>query len=136
MDPIVWKEEYNIGIPQIDKQHRKLVSLINLLSEAEMNGGMVSYVFDDLDLYVKEHFRAEEELLRAFEYPDFEAHKQEHRTFEGWLSAVRQSFNLGGSSAHLIAQSMNAYLRNWLINHILESDMAYRDTLTVSKKKE
>jgi hemerythrin-like metal-binding protein len=135
MDPIVWKEEYNIGIPQIDKQHRKLVSLINHMSQAEMNGGMVSYVFDDLDLYVKEHFRAEEELLRAFEYPDFEAHKQEHRTFEGWLSAVRQSFNLGGSSAHLIAQSMNAYLRNWLINHILESDMAYRDTLTVSKNK-
>ena len=58
-----------------------------------------------------------------------------YRTFEGWLSAVRQSFNLGGSSSHLIAESMNAYLRNWLINHILESDMAYRDTLTISHKK-
>ncbi|MDV7340591.1 bacteriohemerythrin [Terasakiella sp. A23] len=135
MEVIEWKEEYNIGIPQIDKQHKKLVALINRLSKAETEGGMIAYVFDDLDLYVKEHFRAEEELLRAFEYEDFDAHKEEHRTFEGWLSAVRQSFNLGGSSSHLIAESMNAYLRNWLINHILESDMAYRDTLTITEKK-
>lgn len=134
MEIIEWKEEYNLGIPQIDKQHQQLVTLINRLTKAEIEGGMITYVFDDLDNYVKEHFRAEEELLRAFEYEDFEAHKEEHRTFEGWLSAVRQSFNLGGSSSHLIAESMNAYLRNWLINHILESDMAYRDTLTITKK--
>ena len=135
MEKIEWKDDYNIGIPQIDKQHRQLVKLINRLCEAENEGGMISYVFDDLDLYVKEHFRAEEELLRAFEYEDFDAHKEEHRTFEGWLSAVRQSFNLGGASSGLIAESMNAYLRNWLINHILESDMAYRDTLTIVKEK-
>ena len=134
MEIIEWKEEYNLGIPQIDKQHQQLVTLINRLTKAEVEGGMITYIFDDLDNYVKEHFRAEEELLRAFEYEDFEAHKEEHRTFEGWLSAVRQSFNLGGSSSHLIAESMNAYLRNWLINHILESDMAYRDTLTITKK--
>ncbi|NVK18853.1 MAG: hemerythrin family protein [Methylocystaceae bacterium] len=134
MEQIEWKDDYNIGIPQIDRQHQQLVALINRLARAEDEGGMIAYVFDDLDLYVKEHFRAEEDLLRAFDYADFQAHKIEHRTFEEWLSAVRQSFNLGGSSAHLIAESMNAYLRNWLINHILESDMAYRDTVVGNKK--
>lgn len=134
MEQIEWKDDYNIGIDEIDRQHQQLVALINRLAQAEDEGGMIAYVFDDLDLYVKEHFRAEEELLRKNGYADFQAHKEEHRTFEEWLGAVRQSFNLGGSSAHLIAQSMNAYLRNWLINHILESDMAYRDTVMGNKK--
>ena len=136
MEKIEWKKEYNIGIPVIDKQHRKLVTLINRLTEEGANGGMIAYVFDDLDLYVKEHFRAEEELLRAFEYEDFAAHKEEHRTFEEWLSAVRQSFNVGGSSSHLLADSVNSYLRAWLVNHILESDMAYKPALTIQPDDE
>ncbi len=136
MELIEWKAEYNIGIPTIDKQHRQLVTLINRLTKEGASGGMISYVFDDLDLYVKEHFRAEEELLRAFEYEDFDAHKEEHRTFEQWLAAVRQSFNVGGSSSHLLAESVNTYLRSWLVNHILESDMAYRPALTVQQPKE
>jgi len=124
MDKIEWKAEYEIGIALIDKQHKQLVNVINRLGE-QGSGGMIAYVIDELDIYVKEHFRAEEDLMRKAGYPDFAAHKDEHRGFEEWLSAVRQSFAVGGSSSHMLASSVNDFLRGWLINHILKSDMAY-----------
>lgn len=124
MDKIEWKAEYNVGIPLIDKQHKQLVNVINRLGD-QGSGGMMSYVMDELDAYVKEHFRAEEDLMRKADYPDFAAHKDEHRGFEEWLAAVRQSFNIGGASSHMLASSVNDFLRGWLVNHILKSDMAY-----------
>ncbi|OMH33587.1 bacteriohemerythrin [Motiliproteus sp. MSK22-1] len=129
MELIEWKDEYSVGVPLLDDQHKQLVSLINQLTKAQSSGGMINYVLDELDHYVKEHFRAEEKLLKKAGYADFKAHKDQHRAFEDWLRAVRQSFGIGGSSSHLLADSINAYLRNWLINHILKSDMAYKPTL-------
>lgn len=129
MELIEWKSEYSVGHPVLDKQHRGLVQLINQLTEAAASGGMIAYVFDELDHYVKEHFRFEETLLRQANFGDYEAHKAQHRVFEQWLRAVRQSFSVGGLSAPLLAESVNAYLRSWLINHILKSDMEYKSVL-------
>ncbi len=92
----------------------------------DCSGGMIAYVFDELDHYTKEHFRFEEQLLRQASYAEFEAHKAQHRVFEQWLRAVRQSFSVGGLSAPLLADSVNVYLRGWLVNHILKSDMEYK----------
>tara|TARA_R110002095_G_scaffold14856_11_gene18715 strand:+ start:137 stop:535 length:399 start_codon:yes stop_codon:yes gene_type:complete len=129
MELIEWKEEYSVGHPLLDQQHQGLIQLINQLTKAADSGGMIAYIFDELDHYVKEHFRFEEQLLRQAGYAEFEAHKAQHRAFEQWLRAVRQSFSVGGQSALLLAESVNAYLRGWLINHILKSDMDYKSVL-------
>lgn len=129
MELIEWKSEYSVGHPTLDKQHQGLVQLINMLTKESASGGMIAYIFDELDHYVKEHFRFEEKLLRKADFEDYKAHKAQHRIFEQWLRAVRQSFSVGGLSAPLLAESVNSYLRNWLINHILKSDMAYKPLL-------
>ncbi|MEH6469843.1 MAG: bacteriohemerythrin [Halopseudomonas sp.] len=125
MDVIEWKNEYSVHHSQLDQQHQRLIVLINTLTQATLEGGAIGYVFDELDFYVKEHFRFEEQLLDQARYSDFAAHKAEHLVFEQWLWAVRRSFGEGGVSAPLLADSVNAYLRSWLISHILQSDMAY-----------
>ena len=129
MKKIEWKDDYSVGVPLLDQQHQNLIKLINRLSIEGESGGMVSYVFDQLDQYVKEHFKCEEDLLKKAGYANFESHRDEHRAFEEWLRAVQQSHNMGGISAPLIAQTVCAYLQGWLITHILKSDMAYRDDL-------
>ena len=124
-DRLEWKPEYSVGIEELDRQHQGLIRLINKLSEERGTASMIGYVFDELRVYTREHFTAEEKRLAEAGYPDLKAHKKEHRAFEEWLSAVRQAYSMGGS-ADLLAESINAFLRNWLINHILSSDMAYR----------
>ncbi|NVJ92603.1 MAG: hemerythrin family protein [Methylocystaceae bacterium] len=121
MEKIVWLPEYDTGIEAVDRQHKHLVSLINRLEDINSSG----YVLEELGLYVKEHFRLEEQLLREAKYPDFDAHKKQHRSFEEWLSAVRQAFNASGSTSHLMTESVRLYLQSWLLNHILKSDKDY-----------
>jgi len=131
MERIVWKEQYSVGVPELDEQHKGLIALINRLTEEDRSVAMVVHVVDALDQYVTEHFRAEEALMRAHRYQDLEHHIDEHRAFEEWLHAVQQAYRYGGS-ADLFADTVDAFLRHWLINHILESDMAYKPVLSTT----
>ncbi len=107
----------------------ELVALINRLTEQEQRAGVIPRVLTELDTYVKEHFRTEEALMRAHNFTDLEEHELQHRAFEEWLHAVRDVYNFT-SSTDVFADTVNSFLRNWLINHILKADMAYKPFLT------
>lgn len=134
-EKLVWKQEYSVGVPLLDQQHQGLIELINLLSEEKVKAGLMGQVFEELEAYTKDHFSAEEKMLKASDYRALKAHKKEHREFEQWLSAVRQTYSVGVASPTILAETVNAFLRDWLINHILSSDMAYKQTLCATAGK-
>ncbi len=125
MSKIIWKNEYNTDIDIIDMQHKRLLKLINYLSEEGEKDGMTAYIFEELSQYIKQHFKTEEDILKKSNYKEFIAHKNEHKEFTKWLRAVQQSYNIGGISNQSLTKSVEEFLRQWLINHILISDMAY-----------
>ena len=125
MSKIIWKDQYNTGIDIIDMQHKRLLKLINYLSEEGEKDGMTAYIFEELSQYIKQHFKVEEDILKKSNYKEFAAHKNQHKEFSQWLRAVQQSYNIGGISNELLAKNVEEFLRQWLINHILISDMAY-----------
>ncbi len=131
-EKLIWKEEYSVGVPLLDQQHQGLIELINLLSDEKAKPGLIGQVFQELEAYTKDHFSAEEKMLKASDYGALKAHKKEHRAFEQWLSAVRQTYSVGVTSPTILAETVNAFLRDWLINHILSSDMAYKETLCIA----
>jgi len=128
-EPLQWKDEYSVGVEVLDRQHRGLIVLINRLSSSQTNADMMVHVFDELEAYTKDHFSMEEKLLKEADYADFKMHRKQHRAFEQWLSAVRQTYSVGVTSPTLLAESIDAFLRDWLVNHILSSDRDYADTL-------
>ena len=134
-DQLQWKPEYSVGVERLDNQHKGLIDLINLLSNKKANSALMAQIFDELEAYTKEHFTAEERLLKDSSYGNFKAHRKEHKAFEQWLSAVRQTYSVGVTSPTLLAESVNAFLRDWLVNHILSSDMAYKDHLAAHENK-
>ncbi len=127
-EKLVWKQDYSVHVPALDAQHKTLM-MINKLSEEECDHALVSWAFEELAVYVKEHFSEEEKRLEKAGYADLAAHKKEHRAFEQWLSAVRQTYAIGVTTPVLLSESVHAFLRDWLVNHILGSDMRYRDLL-------
>lgn len=124
-----WKEEMSVGVPALDEQHRNLIRLINVLDEKEQTGETITYVFAELDRYVREHFRDEEAMLEKAGYAKLEPHKAEHRGFEDWLKSVQAAYSSGGAAKYYIAGNVNTYLRGWLSNHILIIDMEYKGKL-------
>ena len=128
MELIVWKDEYSVGVAEFDEQHQGLIALINRLTEEGQRAGTIEGVLDALDRYVKEHFRAEEALMHAHQYEGLEEHRTQHEVFEEWLGAVKQTYRFT-ADGDVFAETVNAFLRNWLINHILRTDMDYKPVL-------
>lgn len=122
-----WKDSYTVGNARMDAQHKGLIELINVLRDKTR----VEEALRKLELYIAEHFRQEELLLEEAEFPDIEKHKEQHKAFEAWLKNRRDDFDAGrgGATAHLDIQG---YLKIWLVNHILFTDMAYRKYLAAA----
>ncbi|MCK5547179.1 MAG: hemerythrin domain-containing protein [Rhodospirillaceae bacterium] len=69
---IDWKPEYDTGNIMVDREHRELISLINLLLRATKNEDSELAIKDAFDVFVRymdDHFKNEEELLNAVDSP-------------------------------------------------------------------
>ncbi len=127
-----WNDSFSVKIPSIDKQHQKLVSMINELMDAMKSGKgklVLGDIIQELANYTVEHFNTEEKYFKEFNYPETEQHIKEHREFVNKVSDFKKKFDSGGIT--LSVEIMN-FLRDWLKNHILGSDQKYSDFL-VSK---
>lgn len=64
-------------------------------------------------------------------YPAVEEHKAYHQEFREWLGDLKE--NYGERQNGLVVSEISEYLGNWLYDHILNVDMAYKDFLEQMK---
>jgi len=122
---ITWSDRYSVGLATIDKEHQKLVSLVNQLYSAILAGDATaeaSKVLDGLAAYTISHFAAEEALMKRYNFPGYTQHKAEH---DKLVEQVRQfQSDLKAGKAKL-SQELMSFLQTWLIGHILGVDKKY-----------
>jgi len=120
-----WNDNLNIGILQIDAQHKNLVNMLNQLYEAMSSGKgkeVVGKIVKEMTAYTVTHFGTEERLMQQHGYPEFTQHKKEHELF---VKKV-QEFNSEIQKGNLIITSNVAiFLKEWLIKHIQGTDKKY-----------
>lgn len=125
MDLINWTQKYELGIKEIDNQHKGLVLIINelfnLMSEGKAKAKMTD-IFDHLTDYTKKHFKDEEIMLVKYAYKHFDEHKEEHQKFIEQLGKLKLELAEGDVTVSL--KTLN-FLKDWLLNHILISDKKY-----------
>ncbi len=122
---IEWSDDISVGIKLIDEQHKRLVSLINALHEANETGntkGVVKSAVRELDEYVRVHFITEEEVLRVYGYPDYEQHKRSHTQFADEVRSFYKDLPDDDAKVMNVVMTM---LKNWLTSHILKADKAF-----------
>ncbi|MBN2645121.1 MAG: hemerythrin family protein [Desulfuromonadaceae bacterium] len=129
MAVITWKSCYKTGIPTFDAEHRTLVDAVNSLYEGirdKRGDEVLGSLFATLLLYTKKHFQHEEEFMLKYHYPAMEHHKQEHHKLKESLVDYQERFQSGytGLSAEVFR-----FLRTWLLDHILETDMQFGEFL-------
>lgn len=123
---IEWSEDYNTGIFDIDKEHRRLFALINdIYDKAEVGSAepSVKATIEALVEYVIYHFAREESLMDACGYHDTESHKAEHRKLQSQVEAYRHAYERNPESFDMA--EFIEFLTCWIQGHILQSDMAY-----------
>ena len=126
---VEWKDEYSVGIDSIDRQHKKLLNLINQLQTAVDYSTGEEFERDALDElvnYTKTHFSYEEGLLEKNNYPGFEPHKEQHNQMIKHVEEVLAEYEKDHDTAMSNAVD---YLKDWLINHINGTDKKYSSFL-------
>lgn len=116
-----WSESLAVGEASIDQQHKRLVELFNrLLNTLHANGSnqAIGDVLDDLVKYTQFHFAHEAELMEKYAYPERTDHLAKHDDLIRKVVVYRTRFEKGES----VGGELTAFLRDWLINHILKTD--------------
>jgi hemerythrin-like metal-binding protein len=125
MTEITWKQELSVGIAEIDTQHQQLMSTINNLRQAMMNGQsekVIGSTIKELILYAKEHFSTEEHYFKIYKYPQATEHIALHKEFTERILNFKKLFddNQLKSAAELFH-----FLVDWLIKHLQTEDQKY-----------
>jgi hemerythrin len=122
---IEWDNSLSVKVAEIDKQHRKLIDLINKLNDA-MKGGkgkdILEKIIDELFAYAGGHFATEEKYFDQFKFPESNTHKDKHKEFVKKISEFKNGFDSG--KVALTVEVMN-FLKDWLRNHIQGTDKKY-----------
>ena len=122
---ISWSDNMSVGVAKIDKEHKGLIDLINLL-HSEMLAGKskdaLGTVLDKLIVYTKTHFAAEEGMLNATKYPGLTAHQLKHRDLIKQVEEYASRYEKGEITLNL---HLLNFLGDWLTNHIQKIDREY-----------
>jgi methyl-accepting chemotaxis protein/hemerythrin len=121
---INWSNSYSVGVSQMDKEHQRLIDIINNLYAAMRAGrskDAIGTILDELVDYTRTHFAHEEKLMREANYAGFDGQKQAHEALITQVAEVQQKYRQGTA----LGQEVMNFLKDWLVNHIQGSDKKY-----------
>jgi len=123
-----WHDRFSMGHAGIDLQHQRLFELVNLFDDVIQMGMTTELhrILDDIISLGEEHFRHEEEVLRAVGFPQVANHIQMHDELLEQVRRMRLSLSAGG---HASPKAVVRFLADWLTYHILREDMDYKPYL-------
>lgn len=119
---IEWKQEFSLGIPDVDHEHRELIELINELYahlEQQDSGVKVEDFLGEIYAKISAHFALEEKIMREHNYDQYEDHKAEH---ERLLDEIRDIMDAYEDDAHFNESKLAACLNFWFTEHFKSKD--------------
>jgi hemerythrin len=120
-----WNDQLVTGIQEFDVDHHHLVALLNKAYDDFMLGvpnDSVLVILNELIVYASHHFVAEEIWMVNHSYPKLEAHKYEHDSFTKTVLELQDKFHHGNE--HISLDTLT-FLKKWVKNHLLETDVDY-----------
>ena len=126
---IDWEKKYQLGIKEIDKQHKKFFTLakkVYNLANDKSSKKTIDKAVVDLINYAKEHFSEEEKSMEINKYPMLEQQKNAHRKFIEKVCNYQKNIMIGDL---VTTTSIFNFSWDWLSQHILKMDKKYKEFL-------
>lgn len=119
-----WRNEFQIGIEEIDKPHKHLFSKINDFIDTTRKGDHsgILEVFSFLAHHTLTYFETEEELMQRYNYPFRESHLQEHKRFVENFMALTEEAAAGNTDPHYLSFRVQLLLFDWFTGHLAKTD--------------
>jgi len=126
-----WAEHLSVGNGIIDSDHKNLIVVVNRLANAirARDRAALAKAFELLDTYMSVHFRNEEKIAEAIEFP-FEKNKIDHRQLMHEMRyMVKELESMDSYWPDHLLQKYSRFLSSWLIDHIIKTDMKMKPAL-------
>lgn len=134
---LFWNAKLAVGDESIDKDHKYLILLINTVELVLSKPDARKYIieaFDALEAYAREHFEREEKIQLAISFKHQDEHRLAHKALLKSLSDLRGEVEVSLLS-DLSSDTINpaeieriaAFLRSWLIKHVVAEDFKMRE---------
>lgn len=123
---IQWRDEFALGVPAIDEQHRKLFEIANRAYSVLKNELLVDKydqivnIFDELKDYTIYHFSFEENYMKSIGYRRFLSHKVQHDDFIQKINETDLN-KLDENQEQYLIDTLE-YVVDWIEKHILGVD--------------
>lgn len=130
---IEWNEGVSVGIKSIDDEHLCLMTMLNAFYEGIQNKKSRDDIMKAFEAFItcsEEHFKNEEGYFLQTGYMDGPVHKEEHDVLLRELKSVFRQY--ADDKDSIPSNDLAEYLRDWFVDHVLESDMKYTQHLIAS----
>ena len=124
-----WNERFNVGIPEIDADHRRLFELANKLNEVVFEHKQKSEVEKILTTMLAEaetHFRREEQFFRPSAAAEVERHSVIHADIIAQLARLSAEIEVSKQSAIWLRKAAIAV--SLLVTHLIQEDRKLAST--------
>lgn len=125
---IEWRDEYALGIEEVDHEHRELIDLINALYElvhADHASGEVEAFLAEVHARIAAHFALEEARMRRHGYAEYASHKADHERLLDDLLDIMDA----AAAGTFAADALGTRLDDWFSVHFRTHDARLHDQL-------
>lgn len=125
MASLSWNDKFSVNIKEIDEQHKRLLALVGDLHAAMLGGQgrqALGKVLNGLISYTASHFAAEERLMKAHGYPEYEEHRNIHARMTQKVLDIQKQYQDG--KINITLETMK-FLEDWVAKHIMGTDKKY-----------
>ncbi len=135
----VWREEFNIGVETIDRDHQRLFKIINKLFAFKKEDKNSEWACQEGIKFFKghavKHFADEEAYMMSIGYEGTQQHKLIHKGFrENTLPALEQELEQTNYAQDAVEHFLGV-CAGWLIGHTLTEDQAITGERTSNWEK-
>jgi hemerythrin len=113
MSLMEWRDEFHIGIAEVDHEHREMISLINELHDEALKGGSaerVAAALGEINVRVAAHFALEEKNMELLGYAGYAAHKTDHERLLDEIAGIMDDvYETGRYDATVLSARMSAW---------------------------
>ncbi len=122
-----WDDKYSVDVERFDRQHKKMINILNDLHQAMKEGKSkenMGVILKRLEDYTEYHFGDEEKYMTKYGYKGLEDHKNQHEKFVEEIKDFKKKYNKGEMT---VSMDMMNFLKDWLKNHINGTDKKYSE---------
>jgi hemerythrin-like metal-binding protein len=123
-----WKEEFSVGVEEIDEQHKTFFQIadeIIALVEKGAEKDVLMALLGRLNDYAFYHLGTEEDYFDKFDYPDVAPHVAAHNEYRKLMRAYFEKIRKNELDLDQAAKEIALFSTEWLSKHIIGMDKQY-----------